>query len=354
VDRGRSKTNELAADELAALLAEEDHELGSSTVRLEADELDALLAQSRPALPSAPESRPLLATQPYDAVTAYALLDKDLQPSDLQIDTHEEDADLDMEPDEAVVEVTPDAILVAPRAAAIAPAPEPPALAKPPSTRPAAPIPIPLPPPSAARASLPSVTMEWPGAKDRKRRAISFVAIGAALVAIALLYFSLAEPDPLLAPAPASTAESVALAPSPPAAQSPSPAEVDARVALVRLREGIGDCVRHAIGSLPGSSPAVPAGLKLTAGAGYTAAAADWKTAVWSCARFRHDSPMRFQLQWQSVKPGTEALGIAWIDDDGDGDADRALGFRATAKGARDVDLGEVAPMEMRPILSIR
>ncbi|MEO5731524.1 MAG: hypothetical protein ABI134_14560, partial [Byssovorax sp.] len=102
------------------------------------------------------------------------------------------------------------------------------------------------------------------------------------------------------------------------------------------------------------SSPAVPPALKLASGAGYAAPPADWKTAVWSCAKFRHDAPMRFQLQWQSVKPTVEALGIAWIDDDGDGEADRALGFRATAKGVRDVDLGEITPMEMRPVLPVR
>ncbi len=350
VDRGRAKTNELAADELALLLAEEDLDLGSSTVRLEADELDVLLAKSRPAHPSAPESRPLLETQPYDEISAHVLLDKDLHPSDPQIDLKEEEADLDVEVAEAVVAVTPDAILVAPPAAPIAPTP--PALAEPASARPAAPLLFS--PPPAARASLLSVGMEWPGAKDRKRRVLTIVAIGAALTAITILYFSLTEPAPLVAPGPAPTVEPAALAPSPPAAPPQSPAEVDARAALARLREGIGECVRHAIGSLPGSSPAVPSGLKLTAGAGYTAPPADWKTAVWSCARFRHDGPMRFQLQWQSVKPNAEALGIAWIDDDGDGDADRALGFRATAKGARDVDLGEVAPMEMRPVLPIR
>ncbi len=81
-----------------------------------------------------------------------------------------------------------------------------------------------------------------------------------------------------------------------------------------------------------------PRDAQLASGAGYTALAADWKTAVWSCAKFKLDAPMRFQLQWQIVKPNVEGLGLAWIDDDGDGDPDRAIGFRATAKGTRDVD----------------
>ena len=116
----------------------------------------------------------------------------------------------------------------------------------------------------------------------------------------------------------------------------------------------MGDCVRHVIGSLPGSSPAIPAAMKQTSGVGYTALPADWKTAVWSCAKFRYDAPMQFQLQWQSARPGAEAVGLAWVDDDGDGEPDRTFGFRATAKGAHDVDFGEIAPMEMRPVLPVR
>lgn len=364
------ETSPLDASELERLFVEDEPEIGSSTVRLEASELDDLLARARPAMPSAPESRPLLATLPYDEVTARALLGEGPEPEDPPLDALEEeaadldDADLDeassdVEPTHVDAEGTPCAIVVAsdpflvvPPAVESAPALELPAPAKAPSTRPAAPLPSAAP---AARASLPSEGVEWPGAQDRKRRAITIVAVGAAVAAIAILYFSMAEAEP---PPAVALVQPTAEAPAPrleaPAAQGPSPAEVEARAALARLREGIGECVRHAIGSLPGSSPAVPPALKLAAGAGYSAAPADWKTAVWSCARFHHDSPMRFQLQWQSVKPGTEALGIAWIDDDADGDADRAFGFRATAKGVRDVDLGEVAPMEMRPVLPVR
>ena len=47
-------------------------------------------------------------------------------------------------------------------------------------------------------------------------------------------------------------------------------------------------------------------------------------------------------------------MGLAWVDDDGDGEPDRAFGFRANAKGVRDVELGEIAPMEMRPVLPVR
>jgi hypothetical protein len=210
--------------------------------------------------------------------------------------------------------------------------------------------------PFPARASLPSAGgAEWPGEKDRKRRARMILLGTGALAAIGLLYLAFTEPEPA-PPAPVAVAapEPPPPPPAPSAPKPQSPAEIEARKALSKLREGMGDCVRHVIGSLPGSSPAVPAAMKQASGAGYTALPADWKTAVWSCAKFRYDGPMQFQLQWQSARPGAEAMGLAWIDDDGDGEPDRVLGFRATAKPTRDVELGEIAPMEMRPVLPVR
>jgi hypothetical protein len=364
-------TSSLAEQELARLLAEdEDADFSATTVLLDASELDVLLAQSRP-VPAPPPARPQLTTQPYDEVTASALLDNDAD-SPQAAETLEPEAVLDedeLEAVEAVVKTEQGAPVIAaepvvapPTVEVVAP-PEPsapastsippagPPFASPPAS---APVPIAL-PPTATRASFPSAGLEWPGAKERKRRAITILAIVAALAGITILYLAFAESDPApTAPLPAAAAEPASPAPAPSAPRAQSPAEIDARKALGRLRDGMGDCVRHAIGSLPGSSPAVPPALKLAGGAGYTALPADWKTAVWSCARFRHDTPMQFQLQWQSIKPGVEALGIAWIDDDGDGDADRALGFRATAKGAHDVELGDVAPLEMRPVLPVR
>ncbi len=353
---------------LTRLLGDGEADFGTTTVRLDADELDELLVKARHQLPAA---RSQLTTQPYDKLTASELLDKDidaLDPAEKPGEALEAEAILELDDAAPITGVVPAAPIedvvaasvIATTAAVVAPDPEPVSAsippAGPPPTSPAASTPLPVAKPvDATRTSLPSAGVEWPGARDRKRRAMTLVAIGTAIAMTGLLYLAFTEPEPPV-PAPSAAPLEEAESPTPVVSAQPaqSPAEVDARKALGRLREGIGDCVRHAIGSLPGSSPAVPPALKLASGAGYGAPPADWKTAVWSCAKFRHDAPMRFQLQWQSVKPTVEALGIAWIDDDGDGEADRALGFRATAKGTRDVDLGEITPLEMRPVLPVR
>ncbi len=374
------ETSSLAARELARLLDQDDMDFGSTTVRIDARELDALLDQARPEherrlqnrpVPAPPPSRPMQTTLPYDAVTAYALLDKDdvpLEPTtgapdaDDLVDAEDDDED-DLEPISGPVDAEPIApVIEAPRAFAPSVAPIVAMPAPPLSTPPAVsawasastttPLPAPIGAPPA-RASLPSVTAQWPDEDARKRRSRMVVAIVGVLAAMGLVYLVVTEPDA----APTAPAPTVAVAvPLPPAAAAPasrSLAEIDARKALTRLRDGMGDCVRRAIGSLPGSSPAVPATMKQTSGIGYTAAPTDWKTAVWSCAKFRHDAPMQFQVQWQSLKPGLEADGLAWIDDNGDGEPDRVLGFHATAKGAHDVDLGEIEPMEMRPVVAV-
>lgn len=377
------ETSSLSARELARLLRDDDQKSRSPTVEITAPELDALLAKARPApaptqtpssIPEPPPSRPMLTTAPYDAVTAYVLLDKDAaspEPARAvasssddespEIETVvDDDDDDDLEPIDAEaanvepVVATP-AVAIIPMAESSAPAsqsipPAGPASASPPAITP---LPAAI-APSPARASLPSASAEWPGEKDRKRKTkLILVGVGA-LAAIGLLYLAFTEPEPApTAPVPVAVPEPPP-APIPSAAKPQSTSEVEARKALSKLREGMGDCVRRVIGSLPGSSPAVPAAMKQASGAGYTALPADWKTAVWSCAKFRYDAPMQFQLQWQSAKPGAEAMGLAWIDDDGDGEPDRVLGFRATAKPTRDVDFGEIAPMEMRPVLPVR
>lgn len=374
------ETSSLSAPELDRLLKDDEQKSRSTTVEITAPELDALLAKARPApapvqtpssIPTPPPSRPMLTTQPYDAVTAYVLLDKDTaspeparaveSPPDDEAPEIETLVDEDeAEPIEAeAAHVEP---FVATRTAAIIPAAESSAPASqsippagPTSTSPPASAPFPAAiAPFPARASLPSADTEWPGEKDRKRRTKMILAAVGGLAAIGLLYLVFTEPEP------APTAPVAVAVPEPPPAPLPSApkpqsaAEVEARKALSRLRDGMGDCVRHVIGSLPGSSPAIPAAMKQTSGVGYTAFPADWKTAVWSCAKFRYDAPMQFQLQWQSARPGAEAVGLAWVDDDGDGEPDRTFGFRATAKGAHDVDFGEIAPMEMRPVLPVR
>ena len=373
------ETSSLSARELARLLNDDEQKSRSPTVEITAPELDALLAKARPApappptpslIPAPPPSRPMLTTAPYDAVTAYVLLDKDATSPEparaVESSSDDESPEIETVVDEdepepieagaANVEpvVAAPAVAVIPAAESSAPASQSIPPAGPASASP--PVITPLPAaPSPARASLPSAGgAEWPGEKDRKRRT-KFVLVGTgALAAIGLLYLAFTEPEPApTAPFPVAVPEPPP-APIPSAAKPQSTSEIEARKALSRLREGMGDCVRRVIGSLPGSSPAVPAAMKQTSGAGYTALPADWKTAVWSCAKFRYDAPMQFQLQWQSAKPGAEAVALAWIDDDGDGEPDRVLGFRATAKPTRDVDFGEITPMEMRPVLPVR
>jgi hypothetical protein len=200
------------------------------------------------------------------------------------------------------------------------------------------------------RPGLSSLT-EWAGAplRPKRTRQIIMIGAGAAVLAIALA-FILTDSEP--SPEPTSTPSAVeAPAPPPPppaktAAPGPSQAEIDARAALTKLREGMGDCIRHGVGTLPGSSPVIPATLKMTKAPGYMPTPSDWKTAVWVCARFRVTSLMQFQVQWQLVKPGAEGLGVAWIDENGDGIADRALGFRTTLRGRRDPILGEIGPID--------
>jgi hypothetical protein len=60
---------------------------------------------------------------------------------------------------------------------------------------------------------------------------------------------------------------------------------------------------------------------------------------------------MQFQLQWQLVKPNTEGAGIAWIDQDHDGVADRALGFSIALGPNGAPNLGEIQPMAATPPL---
>lgn len=143
------------------------------------------------------------------------------------------------------------------------------------------------------------------------------------------------------APTPAPTPPQPASVPAPPPPMSA--AEVGARAALQELREGIRRCVTGGLHRLPGTSPAVPARLSQIGHHGLRVAPAEWRTPVWACAKFRVDEPMRFQLQWQFAK--SEGLGVAWLDDDGDGVSDRSLAFRATLRG-RDLDFTDVAPAE--------
>jgi hypothetical protein len=206
---------------------------------------------------------------------------------------------------------------------------------------------------------------EVPAPRVRPRRVLAVIGVLAVITSAAL--WSLlhrAEPEqapmatiepqaaPNPGPPPGETSRpAAARASSPP----PSLAETEAREALERLRAGLGECIRKGIHSLPGTSPAVPSSLAATKGRAFAPALAEWKTAVWSCARFRVAGPMSFQVQWQLVKAGAEGLAVAWIDVDGDGAADRALGFHITLGPKGEPVVGDVAPLPAtHPVLVVR
>ena len=162
-------------------------------------------------------------------------------------------------------------------------------------------------------------------------------------------------------PATAKPASSTTAAPSGTANVSPSASaiaantpEAEARAALGRLREGIGVCVREVIGVLPGTSPAVPASASMLKGGAYKSHVRDFRSPVFSCAKYKETEPQRFQIQWQVTVPSGEGRGVAWLDDNGDGKADRALSFRAALVRKNEVDLGEIGfltsvPQVMKP-----
>jgi hypothetical protein len=135
---------------------------------------------------------------------------------------------------------------------------------------------------------------------------------------------------------------------------STSGAEAEARAALTRLRDGLGVCVRDVIGVLPGTSPAVPEKLAAMKGGAYKSVPRDFRSPVFSCLKYRETKPQRFQIQWQVTMQPSEGRGVAWLDDDGDGKADRALSFRAALVRKKEVDLGEIGfltpvPPVMKP-----
>ena len=177
----------------------------------------------------------------------------------------------------------------------------------------------------------------------------SMIAVAALAAAAAVVYAKSRQPPPALPAsviAPATLAPAIAapvvVAPPRPEAREVTAAEVHARETLDRLRTGLDACIRNGIHALPGGSPAVPPGLDSLKDGAFTPAPGDWKTAVWSCARFERTEPMDFQLQWQLVRPNAEGMGIAWIDQDRDGVADRALGFSITLGPRGEPTLGEI------------
>jgi hypothetical protein len=117
--------------------------------------------------------------------------------------------------------------------------------------------------------------------------------------------------------------------------------EAEAREALQRLAAGVRACTRDVLGILPGTSPAVPASFQLMEGGAYTSVPEDYRSPVYSCTGFRHDVPQPFQIQWQVFKGGNDGMAIAWLDTDGDGKAERALGLRVKLIKRGEVEVAD-------------
>lgn len=164
-----------------------------------------------------------------------------------------------------------------------------------------------------------------------------------------------ASPPPDIPPTSAEPSASSTAAPPSSGAPSSGGPEDAARRALTRLKEGIGACVRDVIGVMPGTSPAVPSSLKLMKNGVYTSLSSDFRSPVFSCAHYRETEPQSFQIQWQRGATPVDGAGIAWLDDNGDGQADRAFGFRARLVRKNEVTLGDIEAQDPMPkVLPVR
>ncbi|WP_156040680.1 hypothetical protein [Chondromyces apiculatus] len=150
-------------------------------------------------------------------------------------------------------------------------------------------------------------------------------------------------PTPGSAPAPTAPAE-----PVPSRGQeetgdvsSAASTEAAARAALWQFAEGVRGCARTVIGELPGTAPAIPPSFSQLKSSPYQSGPGDYRSPVYSCTSFRQSEPQAFQVQWQVFKGGTDGMAIAWLDGNGDGAADRALGLRVTLVKKGEIAVGE-------------
>lgn len=152
------------------------------------------------------------------------------------------------------------------------------------------------------------------------------------------------------ATSPEPTAEAPVAAPTTTVAAAPASAPLpttgadgDALRALEKLRTGIVDCAKR-IGNLPGTSKTVPASLSLVSKGPYTPRPGDFGSPSFQCSQYKLAEPMTFVVQWQYFGGGV-GKGVAWIDADADGKADRAWGFDAKVE-----DKGLATPGEIKAI----
>jgi hypothetical protein len=177
--------------------------------------------------------------------------------------------------------------------------------------------------------------------------------LGGALAVAVVAKVERAPAAPVEAAAPIAAATIAPVTVTPEVESVPADAEREAKDAVTRLAEGLAACAR-ATGALPGSSPAVPESADQLAGAGYAPKGAEWSTPVWRCARFQGPETMRFQIQWQLVRPGTEGRAVAWIDADGDGKAERAVAVRVLRADRDPVTIGAAQVIDPMPAVLTR
>lgn len=355
-----SITREVAPAELSALVDASRPPEEVATAALGGAEMDALLASERPGPPDPPKN--VIHTNTPSA-QASAMMTTGERP---RVSFPPLSA-------EATVVLAPE-LTAPPRETQ--PLPMSPAPLAAPSAAPfvAGPAPFGPPSPSGAVQAVPAArVLPVFTPPPPSRSGLLFVLGGATLLAVALgaVMFGLrsgpGESGSPVAAAPSSSSpaapssrptaspaatSSPASAPAPsaePVAAAPGTPEAEAYAALSKLREGVATCARDVIGVLPGTSPAVPSSFTALARGPYKSAARDFRSPVFSCVKYRETAPQRFQIQWQIVKHPGEGRGVVWFDGDGDGKADRALGFRAALVRKNEVDLGEIGPLVPMP-----
>ncbi|NUP10655.1 MAG: hypothetical protein HOW73_31815 [Polyangiaceae bacterium] len=129
------------------------------------------------------------------------------------------------------------------------------------------------------------------------------------------------------------------------ASAAPTGADAEAIAALTEMRELVGGCMKK-LKQMPGTSHAVPATLKMLSEGSYKPLPRDFNAPFYNCTTFKLDSPMRFVIQWQFHAADRMGMGIAWIDEDKDGKADRAYGFTAKATTKDAAEFSAVGPLD--------
>jgi len=242
-----------------------------------------------------------------------------------------------------------------------------------PLPQPSAPVLNPLPPASpTAEASGYTPHLQVPAAGPSIKMVMAAGAGVGVLGAIALVaYFGArgsedSSPDPAegaTASAEASpeaseaAAETLAAEPDASADSKPPPsedtpptttgAETKARAALEKIRAGLDHCVKNVVHVLPGPTPAVPRLFATLKGGPYPSNWKDWDNPAWHCTGVKLKEPQPFQIQWQVDVPSREGVGVAWFDENGNGEADVELYFEAKLLERDVVDVGDIQRREI-------